>query len=424
MAERLQEIWRNTWREINFALKIKSVRWVLLAASMISLVGTLCGLIEVNQQRTQLADLKASISEEQAHVLPAQTSAGGAAYYLFHLTYDPPSELAFAALGVRGEYSWKHRLRMLALEGQIYESDPGNPEMSSLGKLDFAYVVSILLPLFIIGLLFDLNASERRDARYELLCATSTQGPRIISYRAFARLLLLIGAIVSPFLLIALSIGASIASLAAIILVVVLHALFWLVVCRWITEKLLDGTTVVVSLFGIWLVLTVLVPVSGKAIVEQQISVPSGGEILLAQREKVNGAWDLPKSVTMNAFFETHPQWSDTAAVKKPFEWKWYYAFQQVGDQHVGPLSVALQQGIKARHMRMGWVAWLSPSFAVERWMTRIAATDVQQHQNYVSCVRDFHKALRDFHYPMLFGNKEFNAESVTDIPRYLPCGL
>jgi len=33
---------------------------------------------------------------------------------------------------------------MLALEGQIYESDSGNPELSLIGKLDFAFVAAFL----------------------------------------------------------------------------------------------------------------------------------------------------------------------------------------------------------------------------------------------------------------------------------------
>ena len=91
MAKRIGVIWQSVWQEIKFALKIKSVRWVLLASVLLSVTSTLSGLFEVNQQRAQLKQLKKSIAEEQAHVLPSQTSAGGTAYYVFHLTYDSPS---------------------------------------------------------------------------------------------------------------------------------------------------------------------------------------------------------------------------------------------------------------------------------------------------------------------------------------------
>ena len=174
---------------------------IAFALSGLSLVN---GLLAVKHQEAQIDILQTETAADQAYVLPAQSDAGSAAYYIFHVTYDPPSELAFVALGSRYELPWKHRLRMLALEGQIYENDPGNPELSYLGKLDFAYLVSIVLPLLLIGLLFDLDARERRESRLELLNATSRSGERVLAYRAGARALLLFIATIVPFLIVLL----------------------------------------------------------------------------------------------------------------------------------------------------------------------------------------------------------------------------
>jgi len=71
-------------------------------------------------------------NEDRDHSLASQSDAGGAAYYAFHFTYDPPSSLAFVSRGIRDDLPWKHRVRMLALEGQIYETDSGNPELSRM----------------------------------------------------------------------------------------------------------------------------------------------------------------------------------------------------------------------------------------------------------------------------------------------------
>ena len=140
-------------REIRFCLNENVVRWTLLIAFLLAGLSLVNGLLAVEHQEAQLTTLKAETAADQAYVLPSQGDVGSAAYYMFHLTYDPPSDLAFVSLGSRYELPWKHRLRMLALEGQIYENDPGNPELSYLGKLDFAYLISIVLPLLLIGLL-------------------------------------------------------------------------------------------------------------------------------------------------------------------------------------------------------------------------------------------------------------------------------
>ena len=410
-------------REIRFCLNERVVRWTLLTAILLSGLSVINGQLAVKQQEAQLGFLKAETAEDQSYVLPSQGDPGSAAYYIFHLTYDPPSDLAFAALGMRDELPWKHRVRMLALEGQIYENDPGNPELSYLGKLDFAYLVSILLPLMLIGLLYDLNARERRESRLELLYATSQKGERVLLYRALARALLLFASLIIPFLVAVILTAAPVGLSLNIAIAVFLHILFWLGVSRIVARNTNEGVTAAVTLFGIWLVLTSIVPVIGKYAAERLSRVPDGGEILLVQRETVNDAWDLPKDATMDPFIERHPEWQGQKVDEEAFDWMWYYAFQQVGDQVAEPLSDALNRGIADRDRFMGMVSFVSPPLLVDRWLSRAAKTDVAQHLQYVQCVRDFHSELRHFHYPMLFNEEPYSQDKMMELPQFTPCG-
>ncbi len=411
-------------REIRFCLKESVVRWTLLIAFLLSGLALVNGILAVEHQEAQLEMLKAETAADQAYVMPAQGDPGSAAYYIFHLTYDPPSELAFVALGSRYELPWKHRVRMLALEGQIYENDPGNPELSYLGKIDFAYLISIVLPLLLIGLLFDLEARERREARLELLTATSRSGS-VLFHRASARALLLLGAVIIPFLIALLLSSATLGAGLPIVLAILLYVVFWLLVCRFITSKNIESVTAAASLFGLWLLFTTLIPVIGKFATEQLVAVPDGGELLLTQRETVNDAWDLPPEATMDRFVEEHPQWiGKTAVGDEGFEWKWYYAFQQVGDQVAAPLSTALYDGIVKRDQHMGVIALFSPPLLIDRWLTRTAQTDVTQHLHYMDCVRDFHGSIRHFHYEMMFGDEAFSQEKMAELPQFAPCAV
>ena len=106
--------------------------------SVQSALAVSAGLIEVRQQRATIARMLEADRADRATVLQAQKDWGGAAYYSFHFTFDPPSDLAFAALGRRDDTAWKHRVRMLALEGQIHERDAGHPVLALTGRFDFA----------------------------------------------------------------------------------------------------------------------------------------------------------------------------------------------------------------------------------------------------------------------------------------------
>ena len=409
-------------REILFAWRETSVRWMLFTAFAFGLVSLLLGGLEIRDQKQQIESLLAQDQADRAYVLDGRTDPGDIAYSVFHLTYDPPSDLAFTALGVRDELPWKHRLRALALEGQIYETDAGNVELSLLGKLDFAYFVAFLLPLFVIGLLYDVNARERREARYELVCAASPLGERVLLIRAIARALLLVGAIGLPLLLLLLISGIPLGAAIALLGIVIAHTAFWLVLSRFVTQRNIEGITAAISLVSVWILLAVVVPVLGKVGVERIYAVPNGGDILLTQRETVNDAWDLPKSATFEPFLEVHPEWSDYVDMDRPFEWKWYYAFQQVGDQVAEPLSSSLYSGMADRRDAVGWLSVLSPPLLVEQTMMKLADTDVSRHLHYIGCARAFHKRIRHFHYPMLFEQEPFSEAKMADLPEFEPC--
>jgi len=319
-------------RELKFALRDRVVLLTLLGISLLSSYSVISGLKESVSEKSTIERVKSLVSEDREHNLAKQSDAGGAAYYAFHFTYDAPADLAFVSRGIRDDLPWKHRIRMLALEGQIYETD-----------------------------------------------------------------LLVVGG-------------------------VALNVIFWCLITLAVSSRIESGPTTAALLLGCWLILAVVIPIGGKFFVEQTITVPKGGEILLRQREVVNNGWDLPKEATMAPFLERHPQWNNSPKVTRPFEWKWYYAFQQVGDQSVEHLSEQLRSGITRRDNAMKLVSLASPPLLTKRLLTRAANTDIAAFQRYDGCVRDFHLSLREFHYPMLFGNVEYSPDQMRGLPAFAPC--
>jgi len=407
--------------EIRYALRERSVLAALAIAFLVACFAVITARQEVSEQRSAIDAILLENEADQQHVLPQQADVGSAAYYVHHVTYEPPSALAFSALGTREDLPWQHRLRMLAIEGQIYEADTGNPELSRLGRLDFAFLVSVLLPLVLILLLYDLDARERRDGRYELLSATSDSSNTLL-VRAGARTLLLFAASILPFAVMALVVKAPLTLSLVVVAVAGLHLLFWLLVTRGVTARFHEGPTAATVLLACWLLFTTAIPAGARLVVESLVPVPAGAELLLAQREKVNDAWDLPKEATMDPFVASYPEWKDGVEMKESFEWKWYYAFHQVGDESVKATSDALREGIARRDQLMGLASILSPPLATGRWLSHLAGTDRHHHQQYVGCVRAFHTSLREFHYPMMFGDKAYSLEAMADLPKFQPC--
>lgn len=409
-------------REWWFFLRDRQAVSTVIAAALLACLAVGMGLRHVALQKEEIRELQASTLVDLESTLPGQPDPGSASYYGFRLVFDPPSELAFAARGVRDDLPWKHRLRLLALEGQIYENDAGNPELGQAGRIDYAFLVSVLAPLLLILMLHDLVDGERRHNRLDLLAATAGTETGLMWWRAGLRSGALAAALIIPFFLAALWSDASAQYVLILAVVTLLYILAWggAVVC--IAGRMKSAATAATVLLGIWTATVLVLPLAAGAAAERWIQVPQGGEILLKQREVVNRAWDIPKEDTMDVFVASHPDVADQAQISETFEWKWYYAFQQVGDESVADLAQALREGVRRRDGVMARVAWVSPPLLVDRIFTKLAHTDVSAFQRYESCARAYHEELRNAHYPMIFEMVPYDPEMLLSLEAVRDC--
>ncbi|MYE86182.1 MAG: DUF3526 domain-containing protein [Gammaproteobacteria bacterium] len=410
-------------RELQFLAKDRAALLWLGIAVLVAGLSVFLGLREVAAQRTVLGELIEIDRAEREVLTGLYQDWGDVAYYTFHLTYDSPPDFAFAALGQRDTSPWKHRIRALALEGQIYETDADNPDFALIGRFDFAFAASMLAPLLLILLLHDLRSRERAAGRYELLGATAASLGSPWLARAILRVGALTLCLIVPLWAGGLLAGAGALKLALANLIVALHIGFWWGVCAAIDRFAWSSPVNLTALMGAWLALAVVVPAAIEGSVEAAVPLPDGGEIMLTQREAVNDAWDLPKPATMKPFVERHPEWADYTEVGLAFEWKWYYAFQQVGDQTAEPLSRAYREGRIRRDRLAGTLAWLSPPALIERALQAIAGTNMAASLAYEQRVRDFHSALRHYYYPRLFRDEVVSDASLGQRPEFRAMG-
>ena len=406
-------------REIGFMVRDRAVLVWMVVVLCLSTVAVWAGQAEVQHQRDTIERLMILDEQDRSSEIAGQGDWGGAAYYSFHVTYDPPSNFAFAAMGQRDSSAWKHRLRMLALEGQIYEHDAGNPVLALIGRFDFVFFAAFVLPLVLIFLLHDLRASERVAGRYDLLVATLGRDGSFWWSRAFLRSLVIFIAAVIPLLIVGVISGTNLFTLLSAIVFVLAYLIFWTLVCIWFGRWQRSASVILAALIGVWVLQSTIIPAGGRLLIDKMVPAPSGADILMTQREAVNDAWDMPKEDTMRPFLERHPEWSNTAEIERPFEWKWYYAFQQVGDQTAEELSSDYTAGRIKRDRWAGVLAILAPPALLERSFQRLAGTDVTAVLAYENKVRAFHAELRAFYYPGLFGDQPFEEFAIENLPEF-----
>jgi ABC-2 type transport system permease protein len=408
--------------ELRLFLRQRVALPALLLTLLVASAAVVAGLAEIARQRDVIERIQPQQAEDVAAVAAFVTRGGDpgdAAYYTFHATWDDPSPLAFAAIGQRDVAPYILRVRALSLESQINESENYNAEMALPGRFDWAFVLVYLAPLVLIALLHDLVSGEREAGRLSLLKAMSARERLLWLRRVAIRAGLLFFALCFPFVVGALISDAGAVTVLAVLGLAALYVLFWTGLALLVGRMGRNSLTNAASLAATWLVLTLVLPGLALLTINAAIPVRQGIEMTLAQREIVHAGWDRPKAETMAVFFKHYPQFSDTEPVGIEFHWKWYYAFQHLGDVQVADKTRAYRKGLEQRDSWTRRIGMVLPAVGIQSAIHRMAATDLTSQLAYQDRVRAFHQALRQFYYPYIFDGEPFSNADFASAPRW-----
>ncbi len=393
----------------------------LLLLAVCAAAAVALGQASVAQDRAAIGRMLAGQPAEEAALAAFVHDPGDGAYYGFQPTWDAPSDLAFAALGGRDIAPGMLRVRAAALEGQLYENEATNPELALPGRFDLAFVAVYLAPLVLIAVLHDLWSGEREAGRLFALEAMPAARRRLWAPRIVVRAGSVLLALLLPFAVGAALSGTTPSRALAFAGLLVLICGFWTVIALLVARRSASSAVNAASLAALWFSLTLVVPAAAGLAINAAVPVPDGAAMARENREEVHAGWDKPKGETMARFVLVYPEYADRAAVPQTFSWKWYYAFQHLGDLHVAAQSSAYQRGIARRAELARAAGWLLPPAGVAQAMAAMAGTDVTAQLAYQQRIRTYHRRLREFYYGYLFNSKAFGAADLALVPRWRP---
>ncbi|GAB3538353.1 hypothetical protein GCM10027443_33170 [Pontibacter brevis] len=165
--------------------------------------------------------------------------------------------------------------------------------------------------------------------------------------------------------------------------------------------------------------LTIVIPALLNVYVAVKQPVPQALDLTIKQREVVHGGWDKPKRETMETFFALYPQWTDTTEIQGRFAWRWYYAFQHLGDVAVADLAREYQEGLYARHQLVERLNVWSVPVNMQGVFNAMAGTDLPSHLAFLQSATQYHDSIREFYYPFLFRQVAFTHADYQKEPRH-----
>jgi len=409
--------------ELRLILRSRLSVITLLLLLLLGGLSVWSGLNEVKRQQQTIAHL-VPLHEADAEATFAQHAASGdpgsMAYYTFYNTWDAPSDAAFLALGLRDVAPYVLRVRALGLQAQLYDGETFNPELALPGRFDFAFVLMYLAPLFVIALLHDVVSAERQAGRLHWILSLPA-GHRVWQRRAGLRYLLLLAALAFPVLIGAILAGTGAGTIAIVLLLIASYLAFWVGISLLVARRGWRSSANATALMGTWAILTLVLPTLTNIALTRAIPVNQGVDLMLAQREAVHGAWEIPRETTMQRFFAHYREYQNTAPLPADFHWKWYFAFHHLGDESVSDQVNAYRAGLLSRQAITERLGWLLPGVGTQAILHRIAATDLKAQLAYQDQIVDFHREIREFYYPYLFNDRAFGREDFENRPQFKP---
>ncbi|MDQ1089788.1 DUF3526 domain-containing protein [Siphonobacter sp. SORGH_AS_1065] len=419
--------YRNVLRlELRHFLRNKAV--VLGAISLLAFA--FYSFFHGNQVIEHQQQTIASVPSVQKHHLQqivahgAGKVAGTTAYYPFFYTINPPTPWARFTLGQRDVHPYTLKVKMLAIEGQLYDSELTNPLNLLVGNLDAAFVFLFLFPLLIIALSYNVLSEEQETGVWNIVHTSTAQLGRTIAGKLLVRFGVLLVLTLAVFAAACFCLRLPFSGPTfQLLLVVLIYVLFWFAVAALIVSLGKRSSFNATALICIWIFLAVLLPGMANTLVNSNIPIPEASETTIRQREGYHAKWDAPKKTTMEKFYAVYPQYRHYPIPDDKYSPGWYYAMQFSGDLESKHASEQLFEKLGQRQNLSEIMGWFNPLIAAQQALNQVANTDLESHVRYLQSVKAHHRQIREYFYPHIFEDTPTEKLDWAGFPPYQPVG-
>jgi ABC-2 type transport system permease protein len=380
---------------------------ILLVAGVLAIAH---GHVVIGRQMNALESrprLQAAEHQRIFRPLPPTANAGDQLYYLAYHTARYPSPWATLAIGQRDVHPFNLKIRLLALQGQMYDVDLGNPLLAAFGHFDLAFVFVVLVPLLLVAITYNVHSAEVEGGTWSLLRSQPVSTSGILVIRCLLRALIVWLPMVGLLLLATRWSGVPLDRRWWLVTAGALaYTLTWMGAALAVAALRRSSDFNLLALLGIWVVWTALGPAMLNVVAAARYPLPEALELTVLQRQGYHGAWDEPLPEVMDAFYRRYPEWRSFSVPRDRYSNAWYYAMQQRGDDMAEQAARRYRQGLEAKDRWLARRSWICPPAAFHRLLTRVARTDLAGHLAYVDSVAEYHERLKKHFLPVIFSDQ------------------
>lgn len=323
----------------------------------------------------------------------------GLAHYAFErgtFAVLPAAPLDGFAVGQSDVHPSHYHITARVTDAQLAADQLENPLMLHAGALDLLFILLYLYPLLIIGVSYDLVASDRANGTLRMLVVQGATLREIAHGRLRTRLALvaLLPAAASVLTAAAVDPGmlASPRFLAWTV-AAILYGLFWLAVSVHVNARGGSAAANAMALTAAWLLVVVLLPAILNLAARVVYPVPSRVQLAVAMREAAREAV-AEGSRALGRYLEDHPSTGTGVEGLRQF-----YMLQDVRDARIAhqlqPMLSAYEDQLTRQGRFISVAQYASPTVIAQLALTDLAGTSGHRARAFAGQAVEFQRAWK-----------------------------
>ena len=276
----------------------------------------------------------------------------------------------------------------------------GSPIALALGRFDLAFVVQVVLPLFVIVLGYGVGAG-REDTLSRMLAVQGASVRRILFTRLVARALL-IGMPVALVLAAAAAASWSIADgsgqrgIRLLIAVALIggYGAFWWALVGWTASFRWRESRMLATLLTCWIGLVLVVPALVGAVARQIHASPSRFA-LIAQARVAEIAATRRTEALLGEYTHDHPDLQGRGQ-DLPAWAKSVFVVARAVDDAVAPLMRRFDDALQRQQEAVSQWQYASPALALHQGLAAVAGTDERRQLDFRQAAQSYFASFRE----------------------------
>ena len=337
---------------------------------------------------------------------------------------QPPTRLASLSTANFGRFPDRYLITAHSRRSTLERSDLTNPFSLSTGPFDLAALITLIFPLIIIGLNYDVISAEREQGRMGLTVAQGLKPSSFFLIRGVVRIIcpltlliisLITVSLLSPSLLPAPDLAAQLIVACA---AVAGYALLWVALCLMVNALSGSSTGNAVGLSCIWVVLVLVVPTAVASLANHRF--PSLPESQLVLRERELRAELIPQGKELlSQWFDNHPELKrPDRAADRYGQSRWDIISHHVDQRMDADIEFDLQQA-ERRDRLVGQLQVLSPALTFRRLLDDLAGVSEAQFTEFRRRTTEFHARFKGWFLPGMLTRAELSLSDLESRPQF-----